>query len=165
MNNQTKKITLTNNKDNKLPNPSNLIDNPYSKASNQFTFSTNETQSNQILHKNLNKSYRIKRKTRTFTLNEDQKILHLVLTLGPKFKQIAKLIPGKSINALKNRYYRDLRYRWDEVLGKEYIYLNEQKEESYFQSLVANSFLHQDLSNILIPMLSQIQIVINQCLH
>ncbi|CAK68489.1 unnamed protein product (macronuclear) [Paramecium tetraurelia] len=171
MNSQSKKTTLTKNKPNQLTNPSASVEKTYFHAPDELTFSTNECHSHQILHKHnskqLKKSHQIKRKTRNFTLSEDQKILHLVLTLGPKFKQIAKKITGKSINVIKNRYYRDLRYRWDDVLGnyREYIHLNVKKEESYFDTLVANSQMHQDLSNILIPMLSQIQTVINQFLH
>ncbi|CAD8211215.1 unnamed protein product [Paramecium octaurelia] len=169
MNSQSTKTTLTKHKPNQLTNPAISVEKTYFQAPDELTFSTNECQSHQILHKHnsklLKKSHQIKRKTRNFTLSDDQKILHLVLTLGPKFKQIAKKIPGKSINVIKNRYYRDLRYRWDEVLGIEYIHLNVKKEESYFDTLVANSYMHQDLSNILIPMLSSIQTVINQCLH
>ncbi|CAD8124823.1 unnamed protein product [Paramecium sonneborni] len=169
MKNMWTNITQTNIQPNQLTNPSILIDNTLSKAPDLYTLSSNESQSNQIFlktkPKKLYQTKKIKGKNRNFTLNEDSKILNLVLQLGPKFKQIAKKIPGKSIKSIKNRYYKYLRYRWDQILGIQYTHLNEKLEETSLENIVANSCLHQDLANILIPVFSQIQMVIEECLN
>ncbi|CAK78740.1 unnamed protein product (macronuclear) [Paramecium tetraurelia] len=60
-----------------------------------------------------------------FSPQEDQSILLYVLHFGPKFMKIAKFFPTKTINMVKNRYYKMLRYKWDSVLGESYAYLNE----------------------------------------
>ena len=51
-----------------------------------------------------------------FTAEEDRLILELVLSIGPKFQKIHRHFPGKTLAMVKNRYYKNLRYRW-EVLG------------------------------------------------
>jgi hypothetical protein len=53
-----------------------------------------------------------------FSSTEDEKILSLVLELGPRFQLIAKYFSDRSLNAIKNRYYKYLRYRWDGILGR-----------------------------------------------
>ncbi|CAD8135356.1 unnamed protein product [Paramecium octaurelia] len=63
-----------------------------------------------------------------FSPQEDQAILLYVLHFGPKFMIIAKFFPTKTINMVKNRYYKMLRYKWDSVLGQSYAYLNEDTE-------------------------------------
>ncbi|KAM3136849.1 hypothetical protein pb186bvf_011108 [Paramecium bursaria] len=55
-----------------------------------------------------------------FSFEEDSKILNQVLRLGPKFYKIAKLFPGKTVSMVKNRYYKYLRFRWEDILGSEY---------------------------------------------
>ncbi|CAD8126161.1 unnamed protein product [Paramecium sonneborni] len=168
MKNLHQNTTQTNTLIDQPTNPQIFIQNTLSNAPNQFTFSTNQSQSHQIFLKKqpqiLYSSKPINRKTKIFNLNEDQKILRLVLLIGPKFKKIAKQIPGKSINNIKNRYYRNLRYRWDEILGNQYTHLNQQQEKPTLVSLVTNSQLHQEFTNILIPMFSKIQKVIDKCL-
>ncbi|KAM3138980.1 hypothetical protein pb186bvf_008993 [Paramecium bursaria] len=76
------------------------------------------------------KGLTIKLKTRItsacyFTLLEDQKILELVLAQGPKFNKISKLFPGKTISMVKNRYYKYLRFKWDQILGSQYTFMNQ----------------------------------------
>lgn len=48
-----------------------------------------------------------------FNIEEDKKILSLVLEHGPKFSDIAKYFTDRNQNAIKNRYYKYLRFRWD----------------------------------------------------
>ncbi|CAD8154213.1 unnamed protein product [Paramecium pentaurelia] len=45
----------------------------------------------------------------TFTPEEDRILLLLVKKLGPKFQKITKYFPGKTMNMLKNRYYKSLK--------------------------------------------------------
>ncbi|CAD8210055.1 unnamed protein product [Paramecium pentaurelia] len=59
-----------------------------------------------------------------FNIEEDKKILSLVLEHGPKFSDIAKYFTDRNQNAIKNRYYKYLRFRWDKTLGSEYRRLN-----------------------------------------
>ena len=59
-----------------------------------------------------------------FSSIEDKRILELVLKIGPKFYKISKSFPGKSVSMVKNRYYKHLRYRWDEVMGRYFRFNN-----------------------------------------
>lgn len=52
----------------------------------------------------------------SFTIDEDLRILKLVEDVGPKFDLFARNFPGKSINNIKNRYYKVIRYRKEELL-------------------------------------------------
>ncbi|CAK91673.1 unnamed protein product (macronuclear) [Paramecium tetraurelia] len=104
------------------------------------------------------------RKSRDFTIQEDQKLLGLVLMFGPKFKTIQRKMSGRPLNILKNRYYRDLRYRWDEILGIEYAYLNEKKVDLSLDEIWKASPLDPDLSKIMMNMITQFQNVITKCL-
>ncbi|CAK80789.1 unnamed protein product (macronuclear) [Paramecium tetraurelia] len=45
-----------------------------------------------------------------FTFQEDKRILELVQQVGPNFNKIVKQFPGKTMNMIKNRYYKKLRY-------------------------------------------------------
>ena len=46
----------------------------------------------------------------------------MVLKIGPKFKKIARAVGGKPMGLVKNHFYKNLRYRWEEILG-EYLIL------------------------------------------
>ncbi|KAM3142129.1 hypothetical protein pb186bvf_005783 [Paramecium bursaria] len=59
-----------------------------------------------------------------FTFDEDVKILHFVLKQGPKFHKICKRFNGKTMSVVKNRYYKNLRFRWSEILGSDYAHLD-----------------------------------------
>ncbi|CAD8212324.1 unnamed protein product [Paramecium pentaurelia] len=59
-----------------------------------------------------------------FNVEEDKKILSLVLEHGPKFSDIAKYFNDRNQNAIKNRYYKYLRFKWDYYMGSEYRRLN-----------------------------------------
>ncbi|CAD8184312.1 unnamed protein product [Paramecium octaurelia] len=48
---------------------------------------------------------------------EDQRILELVIQLGPNFNKIVKYFPGKTMNMIKNRYYKKLRFNKEYYLG------------------------------------------------
>ncbi|CAD8210237.1 unnamed protein product [Paramecium pentaurelia] len=111
------------------------------------------------------KKQRQGRKSRNFTIQEDQKLLRFILMYGPKFKLIQRKMSGRPLNILKNRYYRDLRYRWDEVLGTEFAHLNEQKVDPITDEIWKNSPLDPDLSKIMINMVTQLQNVITKCLN
>ncbi|CAD8112925.1 unnamed protein product [Paramecium primaurelia] len=105
------------------------------------------------------------RKSRNFTIQEDQKLLGFILKYGPKFKLIQRKMSGRPLNILKNRYYRDLRYRWDEVLGTEFIHLNEKKVDMVTDEIWKNSPLDPDLSKIMMNMVTKLQNVITKCLN
>ncbi|CAD8046083.1 unnamed protein product [Paramecium sonneborni] len=59
-----------------------------------------------------------------FTLEEDKRLLSYILKKGPKFHKFSRYFPGKTTNVLKNRYYKSLRFIWDQILGKIYTYDN-----------------------------------------
>ncbi|KAM3137043.1 hypothetical protein pb186bvf_010771 [Paramecium bursaria] len=50
-----------------------------------------------------------------FTAQEDKQILKLVFQVGPNFNKIVKYFPGKTMNMVKNRYYKKLRYLKDDI--------------------------------------------------
>ncbi|CAD8164205.1 unnamed protein product [Paramecium octaurelia] len=50
-----------------------------------------------------------------FTYQEDKRILELVQQVGPNFNKIVKSFPGKTMNMIKNRYYKRLRYIKDDL--------------------------------------------------
>ncbi|CAD8127433.1 unnamed protein product [Paramecium sonneborni] len=50
-----------------------------------------------------------------FTKDEDKEILKLVSLYGPNFNKIVKYFPGKTMNMIKNRYYKKLRYLKNEL--------------------------------------------------
>ncbi|CAD8155954.1 unnamed protein product [Paramecium pentaurelia] len=56
----------------------------------------------QIVKRNIN--------DQRFTFQEDKLILELVQQVGPNFNKIVKSFPGKTMNMIKNRYYKRLRY-------------------------------------------------------
>ncbi|CAK81211.1 unnamed protein product (macronuclear) [Paramecium tetraurelia] len=105
------------------------------------------------------------RKCRDFTIQEDQKLLGFILMFGPKFKTIQRRMSGRPLNILKNRYYRDLRYRWDEVLGEEFAHLNEIKTDLIPDEILKNPPFDPDLSKIMMNMMNQMQNVITKCLN
>ncbi|CAD8193402.1 unnamed protein product [Paramecium octaurelia] len=73
-----------------------------------------------------------------FSNVEDKRILELVLKIGPKFYKISKSFPGKSVSMVKNRYYKYLRYRWDQVMGSEYSHMNSLPEDQPYESQRSN---------------------------
>ncbi|CAD8123547.1 unnamed protein product [Paramecium sonneborni] len=80
-----------------------------------------------------------------FSNIEDKRILELVLKIGPKFYKISKSFPGKSVSMVKNRYYKYLRYRWDEVMGSEYRYMNSLPEDHSYEG--QNGFRSSDFND------------------
>ncbi|CAD8126157.1 unnamed protein product [Paramecium sonneborni] len=64
-----------------------------------------------------------------FNFSEDQKILSLVLEHGPKFSVVSKYFNDRNQNAIKNRYYKYLRFRWDQILGSDYSHLNQRRDD------------------------------------
>ncbi|CAD8108226.1 unnamed protein product [Paramecium sonneborni] len=65
-----------------------------------------------------NDSKKIKLNDLRFSLSEDKKILELVQQVGPNFNNIVKYFPGKTMNMIKNRYYKKLRYIKDDYLNE-----------------------------------------------
>lgn len=55
----------------------------------------------------------------SFSPEEDRILLLLVKKLGPKFQKITKYFPGKTLNMLKNRYYKNLRLSEESIVPKE----------------------------------------------
>ncbi|CAK64118.1 unnamed protein product (macronuclear) [Paramecium tetraurelia] len=54
-----------------------------------------------------------------FYPEEDRILLLLVKKLGPKFSKITKYFPGKTMNMLKNRYYKNLKNSEASIIPKE----------------------------------------------
>ncbi|CAD8132086.1 unnamed protein product [Paramecium pentaurelia] len=71
-----------------------------------------------------NKKRKYKNRTKTFSKEEDQRLLNYILKKGPKFHKFSRYFPGKTTNMLKNRYYKQLRFVWDDILGIQYHHLN-----------------------------------------
>ncbi|CAD8207327.1 unnamed protein product [Paramecium pentaurelia] len=66
-----------------------------------------------------------------FSYLEDKRILELVIQLGPNFNKIVKYFPGKTMNMIKNRYYKKLRYNKEDYLsGKELTKTNNKTKKS-----------------------------------
>ncbi|CAK69727.1 unnamed protein product (macronuclear) [Paramecium tetraurelia] len=61
-----------------------------------------------------------KKSGKKFSLEDDKRILQLVLNNGPKFQRIHRHFHGKTLAMVKNRYYKYLRFRW-EILGQQYL--------------------------------------------
>jgi hypothetical protein len=55
----------------------------------------------------------------TFSPEEDRILVLLVKKLGPKFQKITKYFPGKTMNMLKNRYYKSLKDTEAVIIPKE----------------------------------------------
>ncbi|CAD8198120.1 unnamed protein product [Paramecium octaurelia] len=53
-----------------------------------------------------------------FSYSEDKRILELVQQMGPNFNSIVKYFPGKTMNMIKNRYYKKLRYIKEDYLNE-----------------------------------------------
>ncbi|CAK57897.1 unnamed protein product (macronuclear) [Paramecium tetraurelia] len=81
----------------------------YSMMQWQSTYDQNDS------NKNLAQKRRIN--DMRFSDLEDQRILELVIQLGPNFNKIVKYFPGKTMNMIKNRYYKKLRFNKEYYLG------------------------------------------------
>ncbi|CAD8135358.1 unnamed protein product [Paramecium octaurelia] len=80
--------------------------------------------------KKMNRKNLIFEKHTPFTFEEDEKILNLVIEHGPRFQIISQFFLDRSQNAVKNRYYKFLRYNWGLILGSNYQHLNYVVEDS-----------------------------------
>ncbi|CAD8076548.1 unnamed protein product [Paramecium sonneborni] len=92
------------------------------------------------------------KRVKEFHYEEDIKLLNLLHQHGRQFSKIVKQFPRRTINMLKNRYYKNLRYRWEELLGIEYTENDiEQKTENQLDVTYQNNQLlnHQDLINMI----------------
>ncbi|CAD8047087.1 unnamed protein product [Paramecium sonneborni] len=94
--------------------------------------------------KKVNKKNLIFENHSPFTIQEDEKILNLVIEHGPRFQIISKFFLDRSQNAVKNRYYKFLRYHWDLILGDNYQHLNYVNEEESAQHEI-----NEELTNFL----------------
>ncbi|CAD8128141.1 unnamed protein product [Paramecium sonneborni] len=63
-----------------------------------------------IQQSTVNQSQKQPYQKHTFTKDEDKEILMFVSLYGPNFNKIVKYFPGKTMNMIKNRYYKKLRY-------------------------------------------------------
>ncbi|CAD8186528.1 unnamed protein product [Paramecium octaurelia] len=100
-----------------------------------------------------------------FTTSEDRLILSSVLKLGPKFKVISTYFPSKSLSTVKNRYYKFLRYRWIQIMGKDYDTLyKESQQQSCIQEeeIVETVQLFPEVKSILMNLFSNIKSLILQ---
>ncbi|CAD8142767.1 unnamed protein product [Paramecium octaurelia] len=92
------------------------------------------------------------KRIKEFQLQEDIRLLKLVYQHGRQFSRIVKQFPKRTVSMLKNRYYKNLRYRWEELMGIKYIE-NENEEKTNNQIAGINqdnhSVDHHDLINML----------------
>ncbi|CAD8136323.1 unnamed protein product [Paramecium octaurelia] len=92
------------------------------------------------------------KRIKEFQPEEDMRLLTLVHQHGTQFSRIVKQFPKRTVSMLKNRYYKNLRYRWEELMGIEYTQ-NEQesKTENQIDRMSEDSqFIdHQDLINMI----------------
>ncbi|CAD8152272.1 unnamed protein product [Paramecium octaurelia] len=100
----------------------------------------------------------------SFTPNEDRLILSSVLKLGPKFKVISTYFPQKSLSTVKNRYYKFLRYRWTQIMGKDYdtLYKESLIQSSQGEEIIETVQLFPEFKDILKNMISNIKSLILQ---
>ncbi|CAD8210850.1 unnamed protein product [Paramecium octaurelia] len=66
-----------------------------------------------------------------FTKDEDDRVLRLVQELGPKFMKIAPFFPNKSYSMVKNRYYKHLRDKQQDICKMSCDLKIEQESLSY----------------------------------
>ncbi|CAD8054320.1 unnamed protein product [Paramecium sonneborni] len=110
--------------------------------------------SKNIQNKKLKKTqYKKKvKRIKEFQYEEDIRLLNLVHEHGRQFSRIVKQFPKRTVSMLKNRYYKNLRYRWEELLGIEYTE-NEDEQKTLNQvevSYTDNQFVNQqDLINMI----------------
>ncbi|CAD8204137.1 unnamed protein product [Paramecium pentaurelia] len=99
--------------------------------------------------------------TTSFNFEEDQKILSLVLEHGPRFSLVSRYFNDRNQNAIKNRYYKYLRFRWDQILGSDYIHLNYRKEDDQENSEDINQVIQEmnffpEVTNILSSLVQRV---------
>ncbi|CAD8072366.1 unnamed protein product [Paramecium sonneborni] len=115
-----------------------------------------------------------------FSPEEDRILLLLVKKLGPKFQKITKYFPGKTLNMLKNRYYKNLKnseaFLIPKEIEEELIINNKQKrvmgkkiikiwpEEQRISALIDNSQLFQEAKEKMQCFLQSFTQVIEDCL-
>ncbi|CAD8099786.1 unnamed protein product [Paramecium sonneborni] len=98
----------------------------------------------------------------TFTPKEDRLILSSVIKIGPKFKVISSYLPQKTLSTIKNRYYKYLRYRWTQILGKDFESLIKENQQIIRQDdeILETVELFPEVKDILKNMISNIKSVI-----
>ncbi|CAD8065285.1 unnamed protein product [Paramecium primaurelia] len=64
-------------------------------------------------------NYRPRAQISQFSAEEDRILILLVKKLGPKFNKITRYFSGKTINMIKNRYYKALRHIESQEIPKE----------------------------------------------
>ncbi|CAD8137844.1 unnamed protein product [Paramecium pentaurelia] len=99
-----------------------------------------------------------------FTFEEDEKILNLVIEHGPRFQIISKFFLDRSQNAVKNRYYKFLRYNWDLILGSNYQHFNYvieddiryQEKSEELNNFLESMNLYPEVTNIMRNLITQV---------
>ncbi|CAD8140240.1 unnamed protein product [Paramecium octaurelia] len=92
------------------------------------------------------------KKIKGFQIDEDIRLLESVLKYGRQFSRLVKLFPKRTVSMLKNRYYKNLRYRWEELLG---IVYDEEYEENFIDDGSVNQSIEQIDHRSLIKMLPE----------
>ncbi|CAD8174254.1 unnamed protein product [Paramecium octaurelia] len=114
-----------------------------------------------------------------FSAEEDRILILLVKKLGPKFNKITRYFSGKTVNMIKNRYYKSLRYIESQEIPKELEeellsnnnesriigrkILNLWPQHKYMSSVLENSPLFPEAKEILHTFLSSFQQLISNC--
>ncbi|CAD8073083.1 unnamed protein product [Paramecium primaurelia] len=114
-----------------------------------------------------------------FSAEEDRILILLVKKLGPKFNKITRYFSGKTVNMIKNRYYKSLRYIESQEIPKEIEeellsnknesriigrkILNLWPQHKQMSSVIENSPLFPEAKEILHTFLSSFQQLISNC--
>ncbi|CAD8176529.1 unnamed protein product [Paramecium octaurelia] len=114
-----------------------------------------------------------------FSAEEDRILILLVKKLGPKFNKITRYFSGKTVNMIKNRYYKSLRHiesqEIPEELGEELFSNNNQSriigrkilnlwpQHKQMSSVIECSPLFPEAKEILHTFLSSFQQLISNC--
>ncbi|CAD8074815.1 unnamed protein product [Paramecium primaurelia] len=114
-----------------------------------------------------------------FSAEEDRILILLVKRLGPKFNKITRYFSGKTVNMIKNRYYKSLRHIESQEIPKEledelFANKNEQRiigrkilnlwpQHKQMSSVIEGSPLFPEAKEILHTFLSSFQQLISNC--
>ncbi|CAD8072368.1 unnamed protein product [Paramecium sonneborni] len=124
-------------------------------------------------------NYKPRAQISQFSEEEDRILILLVKKLGPKFDKITRYFSGKTVNMIKNRYYKSLRYiesqeipkkieqeliqsnNESRIIGRKI--LNQWPQHKQMNSLIEQSPLFPEAKEILHTFFTSFQLVISNC--
>ncbi|CAK74711.1 unnamed protein product (macronuclear) [Paramecium tetraurelia] len=123
--------------------------------------------------------YRPRSQVSQFSAEEDRVLILLVKKLGPKFHKITRYFSGKTVNMIKNRYYKTLRHVESQEFPKELEeelfsknnesrvigskILNLWPQHKQMSSVIEGSPLFPEAKEILHTFLSSFQELVSTC--